>query len=411
VRTLPLFLLFALACQGPVGDPVPKPLAPSEKPAPPGEEIKTAPQVSLPSITDGAKPEAGKDEPIPAATGPEEPARKPTAQKDEPPLVIVRHILVAYQGAERATATRSKEEAKARAGKILALARQKGTDFADLAKYSDEPGAGERGGSLGPVMRGQGLAKPFEDASFLLGEGQVSDLVETEFGYHIIQREFAYAMSLIIVLISNPEIPDIKRTKEEAKARAGEAVAKIKGGMSFDAAAKEYSDEPTAKLGVVASEVVSDSALSKELREPISALKPGEVSAPIERPFGFFILKKEPLAWADAAHILIRYKGALGAEETVTRSKEDAKKRAEEAAAKAKTGDFAALAKEYSEDAASKDQGGDISPVIRGKDPSILIEPILALTVGQISAPVESPFGYHIFKRLPPKAKEAPKAP
>src|SRR5262249_26213579 len=183
-----------------------------------------------------------------------------------PPVIAARHVLIQYKGAERSTATRSKEEAKARAGQVLALARSQGVDFADLAKYSDEPGAAERGGSLGTFGHGQ-MAKPFEDAAFALGEGQVSDVVETEFGFHVIQREPAYVVSLIIVLAKGPKVPpEITRTKDEAKTRADEVVSKLKGGMSFDDAAKTYSDEPNAKMGVVAAEVMTDSSLPTEIR-------------------------------------------------------------------------------------------------------------------------------------------------
>lgn len=64
-----------------------------------------------------------------------------------------------------------------------------GEDFAELAKrYSEDPGSAENGGDLGFVEKGAFVAE-FEQALFSLNEGEVSDIVETEFGYHLIRLE------------------------------------------------------------------------------------------------------------------------------------------------------------------------------------------------------------------------------
>ncbi len=108
---------------------------------------------------------------------------------NEPESIVARHILVAYQGGMRAGAhiTRTKAEAKARAeeAKERALA---GEDFAVLAtEYSDDPGSAADGGNLGRFTRGQ-MVPVFSDAAFRLEPGGVSDVVESEFGFHVIQR-------------------------------------------------------------------------------------------------------------------------------------------------------------------------------------------------------------------------------
>jgi parvulin-like peptidyl-prolyl isomerase len=104
--------------------------------------------------------------------------------------VGARHILIQYQGSMRAapTVTRTKDEAKALAEKVLAEVKAPSADFAALVgKYSDEPNAGARGGDLGMFTRPR-MVKEFSDAAFLLKPSEISGVVETKFGFHIIQR-------------------------------------------------------------------------------------------------------------------------------------------------------------------------------------------------------------------------------
>ncbi len=102
--------------------------------------------------------------------------------------VSAKHILVQYEGSMRASPdiARTKEEAKARIDECLEKARQ-GATFEDLAvEYSDGPSA-PKGGDLGSFGRNM-MAPPFEMAAFSCEVGEVTEVVETGFGYHIIYR-------------------------------------------------------------------------------------------------------------------------------------------------------------------------------------------------------------------------------
>lgn len=93
------------------------------------------------------------------------------------------HILfMVPQGAAPAT----KAEIRSKALGVLAQAKN-GEDFAELArKHSEDPGSGPAGGDLNWFMRGQ-MVPEFDSVVFSLKEGEIGDLVETQFGYHIIK--------------------------------------------------------------------------------------------------------------------------------------------------------------------------------------------------------------------------------
>ncbi len=101
-----------------------------------------------------------------------------------------------------------------------------------------------------------------------------------------------------------------------------------------------------------------------------------------------------------AQHVLVAYKGAEKAPKGVTRSKAEAKARAEEVAAKAKSGsDFSALVAEYSDDPAAKERQGSVGKFTRDKMAKPFSDAAFALAVGESSGAVETPFGFHVIKR------------
>lgn len=96
------------------------------------------------------------------------------------------HILLMYDGSARSSATRSKEEARSEIEAVSERIKG-GEDFGDIAAEVSDCPSGQRGGDLGSFGRGQ-MVREFEDAAFGLDVGQTSGVIETDFGYHLIQR-------------------------------------------------------------------------------------------------------------------------------------------------------------------------------------------------------------------------------
>ena len=94
------------------------------------------------------------------------------------------HILIK---ADKELSAAERQKARAKADALLEQLRKSPGQFAELAKKnSDDPGSAERGGDLDYFGRGA-MVKPFEDAVFAMKPGEISNVVESDFGFHIIQ--------------------------------------------------------------------------------------------------------------------------------------------------------------------------------------------------------------------------------
>jgi peptidyl-prolyl cis-trans isomerase NIMA-interacting 1 len=151
-------------------------LACTELTTPPGHRRSVTEAAAVPAATP-APPETA----VVAEKAP--PAPQPADQ------IEASHILVSYQGATRAkpTVTRTRDEARELATQLAARAREPGVDFAQLAKDSSDGPSGVEGGAL-PRFGRQQMVKPFSDAAFALRPGEISGVVETNFGFHVIRR-------------------------------------------------------------------------------------------------------------------------------------------------------------------------------------------------------------------------------
>jgi len=109
------------------------------------------------------------------------------ASQETPDEIAASHILIGYKGADKSDATRTKEEAKTLAEDLLKKVKLDGADFAETAKEHSEGPSASDGGDLKTFGKGQ-MAEAFEKTAFALEVDEISEVVETPFGFHIIKR-------------------------------------------------------------------------------------------------------------------------------------------------------------------------------------------------------------------------------
>jgi peptidyl-prolyl cis-trans isomerase SurA len=202
---------------------------------------------------------------------------------DQPEAVKLSHILLEIKPSQE-----TKDSLRRKAEMVLKLAK-KGNDFAQLASlYSDDP-TGKEGGDLGFFRKGDMIPK-FEEVAFALKPGEISKVVETEFGYHIIKVEekkddLLHARHILILV--RPSQKDSLRTREPADSLYHQLLE----GSDFGELAKKFStDEESKKLGGELGWYPVDQ-MTPEFREGVKDLQIGNVSPPLESQFGIHILK------------------------------------------------------------------------------------------------------------------------
>jgi peptidyl-prolyl cis-trans isomerase C len=128
----------------------------------------------------------------------------------QPERVRASHILIRTD--EKADA-KAKEAAKAKAADLLKQVKD-GKDFAELAKqHSQDPGSAVKGGDLGFFQKGQ-MVGAFERAAFALKPGEVSDIVETPFGFHIIKGAEKQAARTVPIDEVKPQIEQFLQNQQ-----------------------------------------------------------------------------------------------------------------------------------------------------------------------------------------------------
>ena len=196
-----------------------------------------------------------------------------------PPLIAFKQIVIAAQPDSIAAA-----QARALAESLKIVVRH-GGNFAEVAKaFSADSASRSQGGDLGWFRRGV-MVKNFEEVAFHLKPGQISDVVQTPFGYHIIQVERIQPAEIQArhVLIQ----PRISPAQLEITRRLADSVWKaLAAGAPFDALAHHYSDpeEPVLREAVPVGELPPDfrKALGKDTVPGL--VPPFEIDSATARP-------------------------------------------------------------------------------------------------------------------------------
>ncbi len=152
--------------------------------------------------------------------------------------------------------------------------------------YSEDPQSAKKGGELGFFTRGE-MYKEFEAAAFKLKEGEISDIVKTEAGFHIIQmikRKGDYVNVRHILLIPKPSPEDLQKAQQEL-----DSIATLidSGKMTFPEAVKKFSDAPNKNNGglllnpATNSSLFETSQLAPDVFFVIDKLEVGEISRPV----------------------------------------------------------------------------------------------------------------------------------
>jgi peptidyl-prolyl cis-trans isomerase SurA len=165
-----------------------------------------------------------------------------------------------------------------------------GEDFAELAKKNSECPSSAGGGNLGFFGRGS-MVKPFEEAAFALIPGEISEVVETQFGYHIIKMDEKKDNEIKVSHI----LKKIEATEEDIKATIilmENILQKLNEGDDFKELARTYSqDDSTAVKGGVIGEFVPEN-VPELFKEHLEKIKVGEHTGLIREDTELYIFSK-----------------------------------------------------------------------------------------------------------------------
>ncbi|MFZ5775699.1 MAG: SurA N-terminal domain-containing protein [Thermodesulfobacteriota bacterium] len=235
-----------------------------------------------------------------------------------------RHILIRSEAKE----PQAERDAKRERLKVILAKAKAGEDFAKLARENSEDGSAAKGGDLGFFGRGQ-MVQPFEDVAFGMAQGEISDIVESRFGLHIIKLEEIRPAKTVPLAEVKAQIAE-EFTKQRGRDQAWKAANQAYEGIMLAGSLDKYAGESGKKIqetGFFGRNNPPAELADAALLNTVFNLKKGELSSLIETKNSFVILfveeVKEPQA-PPLAEVRARVEQAF--------RKEQARKLAKEAA-------------------------------------------------------------------------------
>jgi peptidyl-prolyl cis-trans isomerase D len=314
-----------------------------------------------------------------------------------PNRVHAQHILFMTVGKTDAEV----DEIKKKAEETLKQAK-KGVKFDELAKkFSEDPGTKDKGGDLGWIVQHQTVPE-FEKAAFSLPVGSISDLVKTQYGFHIIkvlEKETAHTKPFEEVkdLIRAPLV--LAKADDQANRVAGQLAAAIRKSNRTPLAdlAKEYHLELAQTRPVAATDPIVELGNAPEVKDAIFRLREGEVREPIRTDRGYVVLSLKqtfPTHQGSLEEVRAKVVEAIKQEKAL----QLARSKAEDLSKRAKAGEkFDAAAKALGLDPKTSDEfsrAGSIAGVGSGKQ----LGSAFNMNVGEISAPQNVSMNWLVYR-------------
>ncbi|HXN51814.1 MAG TPA: peptidyl-prolyl cis-trans isomerase [Candidatus Acidoferrum sp.] len=318
-------------------------------------------------------------------------------QYQVPNRVHVEHILLMTVSKTDAEV----EEIRQKAEDVLQQAK-KGAKFEDLAKkYSEDPGTKDKGGDLGWITQGQTVAE-FEKTAFGLDKGKISDLVKTQYGFHIIkvlEKETAHTKPFDEVKDSIKVPLLLAKTDKLASDEADQLSATIRRSnkISLDDLAKQFHLSLGETRPVTATDPILELSNSKEAKEAIFRFRQDELSLPIRTDRGYLVLSVKQIQPAHPGS-LEEVRDKIVTELKQQKSSELARVKAEDLAKRVKAGEkFDAAAKSLGLESKTSDlfaRNGSISGAVSGKQVAAAFQ----LKPGDVGAPLNLGANWFVYR-------------